>query len=118
MSEKHRPQLSPLETTVMNVLWERGAVTAEEVRIDLACKQPLKDSTVRTILRRLEEKGFAQHTVEGRTYVYSPRIHSHRVATDAVRGIIERYCRFRGRPPRGDGRWRDRLGGKAQRVGR
>ncbi len=52
----------------------------------------MKDSTARTILRRLEEKGFVKHTVEGRTYVYSPTVASRSVATDAVRGIIERFC--------------------------
>jgi predicted transcriptional regulator len=52
----------------------------------------MKDSTVRTILRRLEQKGYATHTTEGRTYVYSPRIESRNVAAEAVRGIIERFC--------------------------
>jgi BlaI family penicillinase repressor len=54
--------------------------------------QQLKDSTVRTILRRLEEKGYVEHEVEGRTYIYRPRVESQHVATDAVRGIIDRFC--------------------------
>lgn len=76
----------------MNALWQRGTATAEDVRNDLAGARPLKDSTVRTVLRRLEEKGFARHTTEGRTYVYSPTVASQSVATEAVRGIIERFC--------------------------
>jgi len=76
----------------MRVLWERRTATAEEVRTALFAEQPLKDSTVRTILRRLESKGYARHEAEGRTYVYSPRIDSRRVAADAVRGIIDRFC--------------------------
>ncbi len=90
---RHRPiPPSPLENAVMRVVWERGRATAEEVRIALGATQPMKDSTVRTILRRLEVKGYATHAVEGRTFVYSPRIESRHVATDAVRGIIERFC--------------------------
>jgi predicted transcriptional regulator len=92
MPLEENPRLSPLENRVMNVLWDRGTATAEDVRTALASSQPLKDSTVRTILRRLEEKGFAEHTARGRTYVYSPRVASQNVATDAVRGIIERFC--------------------------
>ena len=92
MAHEKKPELSPLENTVMNVLWDRRTATAEDVRIALAPSQPLKDSTVRTILRRLEEKGFASHTTEGRTYVYAPLVAPQSVATDAVRGIIERFC--------------------------
>jgi BlaI family transcriptional regulator, penicillinase repressor len=92
MAREKKPDLSPLENTVMNVLWDRRTATAEDVRTALAPSQPLKDSTVRTILRRLEEKGFVSHTTEGRTYVYSPMVGPQNVASDAVRGIIERFC--------------------------
>ncbi len=90
---KSKSSLSPLESRVMNVVWERSQVTADDVRLALSTKsQPMKDSTARTILRRLEEKGYVTHEVEGRTYVYSPSVDSHNVATDAVRGIIDRFC--------------------------
>jgi predicted transcriptional regulator len=76
----------------MQIVWERERVTAEEVRTELASTQPMKDSTARTILRRLEEKGYVRHTIEGRTYVYSPKVASRSVAAEAVRGIIDRFC--------------------------
>ncbi len=93
--KKKREQLSPLENKAMNVVWERGSATAEDVRLTLEAadkKQPIKDSTMRTVLRRLEEKGYVKHTVDGRTYVYSPKVASQSVAADAVRGIIDRFC--------------------------
>ena len=86
------PQLSRLESRVMDVVWARASVTAEDVRLALEPAQAIKDSTVRTILRRLEQKGYVEHEVDGRTYVYRPRIPSQHVATDAVRGIIDRFC--------------------------
>jgi BlaI family penicillinase repressor len=90
-TQKHR--LSPLEDRVMKIIWDRGSATAEDVRQTLSTKSaPVKDSTVRTILRRLEAKGFTEHRVEGRTFIYSPTVESQSVATDAVRGIIERFC--------------------------
>jgi BlaI family penicillinase repressor len=92
MARKKKPQLSGLESTVMDVVWAKESATAEDVRIALDKTQQLKDSTVRTILRRLEEKGYVEHEVAGRTYVYRPRVESQHVATDAVRGIIDRFC--------------------------
>jgi BlaI family penicillinase repressor len=92
MAQKKKSQLSGLESAVMDVVWAKGLVTSDAVRIELEKTQQLKDSTVRTILRRLEEKGYVEHDVDGRTYVYRPRVESQHVATDAVRGIIDRFC--------------------------
>ena len=92
MARKKKSQLSQLENTIMDIVWAKGSATAEGVRIELEGTQTLKDSTVRTILRRLEEKGYVEHDVEGRTYIYRPRVQSQDVATDAVRGIIDRFC--------------------------
>jgi BlaI family transcriptional regulator, penicillinase repressor len=87
-----KPRPSALESAVMQVVWSKGSVTAEDARLALP-GQDLKDSTVRTILRRLEEKGYVEHDVDGRTYVYRPRVEPHSVANQQVRGIINRFCR-------------------------
>src|SRR5262245_34931957 len=92
MANREKPQLSPLENKVMNVVWERGCATADDVRNALARLRPMKDSTVRTLLRRLEEKGFVEHSVQGRTFHYTPKVAPQNVASNAVRGIIERFC--------------------------
>jgi len=92
MANRGKPQLSPLENEVMNVVWERGDATADDVRNALASARPMKDSTVRTLLRRLEEKGFVEHSVCGRTFHYTPKVAPQNVASNAVRGIIERFC--------------------------
>src|SRR6476646_171685 len=88
-----KPRPSSLESAVLQVVWSQKRVTADDVRQALARRHDLKDSTVRTILRRLEEKGYIEHDVEGRTYVYRPRVEPHNVATQQVRGIIDRFCR-------------------------
>ena len=92
MARRDKLRLSPLESKVMNVVWTSGVVTADDVRAALARSRPLKDSTVRTLLRRLEEKGFLEHTVQGRTFHYSSKVAPQNVASNAVRGIIERFC--------------------------
>lgn len=87
-----RPRLSVLENAVMQVVWERKRLTSDDVRSALAPGNDLKDSTVRTILRRLEDKGYVEHDVEGRTYIYRPRVEPQSVATQQVRGIVDRFC--------------------------
>lgn len=76
----------------MDVVWARTSVTAEAVRVAMAESHPMKESTVRTILTRLEEKGYVKHHVEGRTNVYAGVDGQQNVAAKAVRQIIERFC--------------------------
>ena len=90
--KKSSPTVGPLENAVMHVLWERGTATADDVRLALEKTRVLKESTVRTLLKRLEEKGLLTHEVDGRTFVYRPKVGAQSVATQAVRGIIDRFC--------------------------
>jgi predicted transcriptional regulator len=76
----------------MSVLWGTPAATVEDVRAALADRHPMKESTARTILNRLEEKGYIRHAVEGRTNVYTVVDAPHNVAASAVRQIIDRFC--------------------------
>ena len=87
-----RPALSPLESDVMRVVWSRETTTADDVRQALQKERDLKDSTVRTLLRRLESKGYVEHEIDVRTFVYKPRVEEQRVAAQQVRGIINRFC--------------------------
>jgi predicted transcriptional regulator len=89
---KPRKPLSELEHLVMGIVWQRGAATAEDVRAALAARHPMKESTARTILKRLEEKGYVKHDVSGRTNVYSGVEAPQQVAAGAIRQIIERFC--------------------------
>ncbi len=91
-TSKARKPLSELEHLVMEFLWSRESATADEIREALAARRALKDSTVRTILRRLEQKGYASHRVAGRTYVYRGLERPQNVAVRAVRQIIDKFC--------------------------
>ena len=87
-----RAALSALEQELMEILWQRGSGTAEEIRKALAPRHVLKDSTVRTVLRRLEEKGYATHRLEGKAFVYRGTEKPQNVAVRAVRQILDRFC--------------------------
>lgn len=84
--------LSDLERDVMKIIWSRGNTTAVEIQKDLAAERPLRDSTIRTVLTRLEEKGYVQHEVSGRTFVYSCLQPAGSVAAGAVQQILDRFC--------------------------
>jgi predicted transcriptional regulator len=89
---KHRPSsLGELEQLVMDHIWSRGSATAEQCREGLLQRHAMKDSTVRTVLRRLEEKGFLSHKVEGRTYIYKALQARRNIAARAVSHIVDRF---------------------------
>jgi len=90
MTKDTLPDLGELEQAVMQLVWAGRATTAEAVREQLPRR--LKESTVRTVLRRLEEKGYVTHTVDGCTYVFRAVEPRARVAAKAVRRIVERFC--------------------------
>jgi len=95
MTNRNRARLKNLgevEQVVMDHVWSQGPVTAERCREALASERPMKDSTIRTVLRRLEEKGYVSHEVEGRTFVYRASDARQNVAVRAVKGIIDRFC--------------------------
>lgn len=88
-----RPKgLGEIEQLVMDYVWAKGPCSAESCREALAGLRPMKESTVRTILRRLEEKGFVSHEIEGRTYIYRALQARQNVAVRAVKNIIDRFC--------------------------
>jgi BlaI family transcriptional regulator, penicillinase repressor len=82
--------LGDLQREVVQVVWANAPVTAETVREKLS--RPLKESTVRTVLRRLEEKGYITHTIDGRTYVYDAAEPRGQVAAKAVQRIVDWVC--------------------------
>lgn len=84
--------LGDVEQSVMDYIWLHGPSTSEACREALAASRPMKDSTIRTVLRRLEEKGYLTHEIDGRTFVYRASCARQNVAVRAVKGIIDRFC--------------------------
>ena len=82
--------LGELELEVMQLVWDAGEITADQVRERLSRKS--KGSTVRTVLRRLESKGYVTHTVEGRTFIFSAAEARQDVAARAVKRIVGWFC--------------------------
>ena len=83
--------LGELELEVMQIVWDAGEITAEQMRERLSRKP--KESTVRTILKRLESKGYVTHTVEGRTFIFTAAEARQEVAARAVKRIVAWFCK-------------------------
>ena len=87
-------RLSDRELDVMAVLWARGSGTVTEVRAALA--DPLAYTTVLTVLRTLEDKGYAGHEEEGKAHRYRPLVARERAGRSALRRMVEKL--FEGSP--------------------
>jgi BlaI family penicillinase repressor len=87
-----RTPLTDLENDVMQVVWNSGPCSVEAVFEIVSRNRALKETTVRTLLRRLEQKGYLTHEEEGRAYVYRAMEPARSLAARAVRQIIDRFC--------------------------
>ena len=84
--------LGEVEQLVMDYIWTHGPSSSEACREGLASSRPMKDSTIRTVFRRLEEKGYVAHEIQGRTFIYKASDGRQNVAVRAVKSIIDRFC--------------------------
>jgi len=77
--------LTELQLAVMQVLWGQGEATVQDVQKHL--DRPLAQSTVATVLGRMEKRGFITHRVVGRQYVYRASVSE----PDVQRSMIEDF---------------------------
>jgi predicted transcriptional regulator len=81
--------LTGREAEVMDAVWRLGAATAEQVRE--ALPRPLHDSSVRTLLRILESKGYLRHEVRGKAYVYHAAVGQAKAQGKVLREVLTRF---------------------------
>jgi predicted transcriptional regulator len=89
---KVRSPIPELESEVMSAVWKSGPSSVEVVHQAISRSRSIKEVTIRTILRRLEQKGHLRHRVEGRAFVYEATEPARNFAGRAVRQIIDRLC--------------------------
>jgi predicted transcriptional regulator len=93
-TQGHDPaELGDLERAILELVWEHDVQSADQVREHLAALgRALKESTVRTVLRRLEEKGYLVHSLDSRTFLYRPAASRQAVAGRAAQRIVDWFC--------------------------
>jgi predicted transcriptional regulator len=91
MARRTLPTLTRAESEIMRVVWDKNSATVHDV-VE-AMERPVAYTTVLTILRILEKKGFVKHDPDpqgGRAYVYSPSVPKDQVRSDHVRDLVQR----------------------------
>ncbi len=85
MARPSSDPLTPREAEIMECLWRAGSATADEIRESLT--DAPHDSSVRTLLRILGDKGYVEHRLQGKAYVYQaivPRTSAQSQATESL----------------------------------
>lgn len=91
MPPKTSPTLTEAELRLMNVLWEKGSATVQQVLDNLAENPPLAYNSVLTTIRVLERKGYVKHVKDGRAHVYAPIIGKEEASRFEVRHLVSRF---------------------------
>lgn len=96
MARHKSPTLTDAEARVMAVLWQRQTATVGDVVVALKRKRPVTYSTVQTILRILETKGYLTHDKVERAFVYRPVVDQRQARRRALKHLVKRL--FDGSP--------------------
>ena len=85
-----------VERTILEVLWAKQQASAREVTDVLAETRTVAYTTVQTMLKILDRKGFVTHQSDGRTYIYRPAITRAQARSSALRQLVGQF--FGGSP--------------------
>ena len=96
MARKRSPALTDAEARVMSVVWKRQTATVGDVVAALQKGRAVTYSTVQTILRILETKGYVTHDKVARAFVYRPAVDERQARQRALRHLVTRL--FNGSP--------------------
>jgi predicted transcriptional regulator len=89
-------RLGRLELQIMNVVWDKGNATVHDVKDTISRGRKPAYSTILTMMRKLEAKGYLSHDVDDRTYVYQPTISRQTVRQGIIGDLLDRL--FEGSP--------------------
>lgn len=90
MPIKKAIQISEAEAVIMQILWEKNPLSADEVISALSSQQAWQEATVKTLLNRLLKKGAINATLEGRRYFYSPVLKREQWINAESKGFLDR----------------------------
>jgi BlaI family transcriptional regulator, penicillinase repressor len=88
---KQSATLTEAELRIMDVLWQRGSGTVQQVLDALAAKPALAYNSVLTTIRVLEKKGFVEHIKDGRAHVYAPLLERKDATRSEIRHLVSRF---------------------------
>jgi predicted transcriptional regulator len=83
--------LTEAELRLMEVLWQKGPATVQQVLEDLPGEMPLAYNSVLTTIRILEKKGYVKHEKDGRAHVYAPLVERQDATRSEIRRLVNRF---------------------------
>lgn len=91
MPPRQSVTLTEAELRIMNVLWQRGSGTVQQVLDHLPAKLDLAYNSVLTTVRVLEKKGYVGHEKDGRAHVYVPIIQRTDATRTEISNLVSRF---------------------------
>ena len=91
MPPRQSVTLTEAELRIMNVLWQRGSGTVQQVLDSLPGKQTLAYNSVLTTIRILEKKGYVKHVKDGRVHIYVPVIERQEASRSEIHHLVSRF---------------------------
>jgi BlaI family transcriptional regulator, penicillinase repressor len=91
MPPRKSQTLTEAELRLMNVLWQKGSATVQQVLDNLPSKPALAYNSVLTTIRILENKGYVKHVKDGRAHVYMPLVGRKEATRFEIRHLVNRF---------------------------
>ena len=91
MPPSKSPTLTEAELRLMDVLWQKGPSTVQQVLDALPSKPVLAYTSVLTTIRILERKGYVEHSKVGRAHVYAPRVERREATRSEIGHLVNRF---------------------------
>lgn len=90
MPPSQSPTLTEAELRLMDVLWDKGTATVQQLLEALPKRKPLAYNSVLTTIRILEKKGYVKHVKDGRAHVYLPLLGRKEATRFEIRHLVQR----------------------------
>ena len=91
MPPKKSETLTEAELRLMEVLWDKGSATVQQVLEALPEKPALAYNSVLTTIRILENKGYVKHKKDGRAHLYIPVLQRQEATRSEIRHLVSRF---------------------------
>jgi len=91
MPPRTSPTLTEAELRIMNVLWQKGSGSVQQILDGLPKKPALAYNSVLTTVRILEKKGYVKHVKDGRAHVYLPLVGRKEATRFEIRHLVNRF---------------------------
>ena len=91
MPPRKSETLTEAELRLMDVLWQKGSATVQQVLDALPEKPALAYNSVLTTIRVLENKGYLEHVKDGRAHIYRPIMEREEATRSEIRHLVSRF---------------------------